>query len=410
MHRSRSRKRFHAIVEGIEPRSKKGMSDTDKTAFQDSVAEAMARGGRRTYRGALALELKLYTSDRTPAHLHTIAKNLLDLLGRPLLPRPGFRNGLLYQDDEQVKILSVSATHGGRTPRVYIEAAGLNSFVDDIALAGDAELQFREREEERWDGEDPIQRLSDSLERYDQLAQRFGSEGVDALLFRERWDAQQYLFRRSSILLYEFHHLFGYRGLGASYLAKAYKSLRRDMAESMRHSGIRIVLNELPSRSGESTEYVSAVEQAVAQFHKKYSWIITPLLVPIAIEVAVKPAPVSRRASSNDLDNVAKNFLIPAVVKEFQPLSDIAWISLAQRSSKTDSHATVRGESKRKLPVSARVGITRYDVVEIPRDQSDDDRGYVIMSIAADPIGYNGIFNRVDSAIEDWREELQESD
>src|SRR5207302_358355 len=67
-------------IDNIEPQSKK-MSPTDRAAFQSAVAEQLTALKRSTFRGDVALKLDLATTSKTAPHAHTIAKNLLDLLG-----------------------------------------------------------------------------------------------------------------------------------------------------------------------------------------------------------------------------------------------------------------------------------------------------------------------------------------
>src|SRR4051812_34227903 len=70
-------------ITDVEPRSKQAMHDKDKDEFQRQVLALMNEQGRRTFRGPLALCMSLNTTDKNPGHVQTIAKNLLDLLGKP---------------------------------------------------------------------------------------------------------------------------------------------------------------------------------------------------------------------------------------------------------------------------------------------------------------------------------------
>lgn len=76
----RRKKRVQIHIDGIEPQSKK-MSAQDRMSFQKEVATQLKAVKRSTFRGDVALKLDLVTTGKTPPHAHTIAKNLLDLLG-----------------------------------------------------------------------------------------------------------------------------------------------------------------------------------------------------------------------------------------------------------------------------------------------------------------------------------------
>jgi len=80
-YQQRRRRRIHISIDDIDPQSKK-MSPADRAAFQSSVAEQLSEVKRSTFRGDIALKLDLATASKSPPHAHTIAKNLLDLLGK----------------------------------------------------------------------------------------------------------------------------------------------------------------------------------------------------------------------------------------------------------------------------------------------------------------------------------------
>jgi hypothetical protein len=115
--------------------SKQGMSNTDKDQFQEQIVRALARFRRRAFGGPIALDLSINTTDKTPSHAHTIAKNLLDLLARPRPNVTTSRQGLLYFDDNQVHALSVSCRHGEQHPEIYITACLLRALREDLGLA-----------------------------------------------------------------------------------------------------------------------------------------------------------------------------------------------------------------------------------------------------------------------------------
>src|SRR5690606_31668711 len=81
------------------------------------------------------LSLAFRTTDRTPAHIHTIAKNIIDLLGRPLPELRCRRKGLLYSDDSQIHGLVVRCEHGADAPSISVDLRSLSDFREDLALA-----------------------------------------------------------------------------------------------------------------------------------------------------------------------------------------------------------------------------------------------------------------------------------
>jgi hypothetical protein len=112
-YRRRKRRRLDIVVADIEPQSKK-MADTEKDDFQRKVLERLKQVRRAAFRGPLALSVQLSTTKATAPQTHTIAKNLLDLLG-PVRPTVrSDRRHILYKDDSQIHALSVSCEHGNR--------------------------------------------------------------------------------------------------------------------------------------------------------------------------------------------------------------------------------------------------------------------------------------------------------
>lgn len=130
----RRRRRIHINIDDIEPQSKK-MSTADRAAFQSAVAEQLSEVKRGTFRGNIALKLDLATSTNSPPHAHTIAKNLLELLGARMDGIDWPKKSLLYADDSQIQALSVLCRHGEDRPNIGIEARPFAGMLDDLELA-----------------------------------------------------------------------------------------------------------------------------------------------------------------------------------------------------------------------------------------------------------------------------------
>src|SRR5689334_772414 len=96
-------RRIWAHIDGIEPRAKHSMRECEKDEVQQQILHQLARTRRRALRGPLTLRLNIGTSHKTPALSHTIAKNVLDLLGKPRPALPTRRRSLLYEDDRQIQ-------------------------------------------------------------------------------------------------------------------------------------------------------------------------------------------------------------------------------------------------------------------------------------------------------------------
>jgi hypothetical protein len=111
-HTRRIQRRVWIHIDDIEPRAKHSMHDSEKDEVQQRLLDHMQRHRHRAFRGPLALRLMIDTSHKTPSHSHTIAKNLLDLFGKPRATLRTRRRALLYEDDRQIHGLSVTCSHG----------------------------------------------------------------------------------------------------------------------------------------------------------------------------------------------------------------------------------------------------------------------------------------------------------
>ena len=140
-YRHRARRRMWFTIEGIEPRAKSSMPDDHKDAIQRQLLDSLVARRRRAFRGPLALRLTIHTTDKNPAHSHNIAKNLLDLFGRPRRILRTRRCALLYSDDNQVHALSVRCRHGETMPRIATEAIPLGGLIKDLQLIQGARAQ-----------------------------------------------------------------------------------------------------------------------------------------------------------------------------------------------------------------------------------------------------------------------------
>jgi len=144
----------------------------------------------------------LETTSKDAPQAHTIAKNLLDLLGQR---RPGVkwpRRHLLYKDDRQIQALSISCRHGEDHPGIRIEARPFVAVLDDLELAAEAvraaemsgDAWYRREREMEW-----IDTLRDLSQSEESERRRLGNKLFDAYFKMVRWSAQRTLLGRSGV-------------------------------------------------------------------------------------------------------------------------------------------------------------------------------------------------------------------
>lgn len=376
---SRWLRRLYLNVEAIEPRGKFAMPKEARVAFQTAISRQLRERGRRPYRGPVVLRLRFQTTDRNPGHIHTITKNFLDLLGRTgqTVGRPG---ALLYQDDRQVCGLAVACEHGASTPSISICSRSLGDFRQNLAIAlraADKRMSWRNEDDRGLIGVSPLAAAQRQQLRHNGL-------GISDLAF---------FYRAIDLRL--------------SVRDRLLDDLARKWEANFIEAPFRITIGEPPHDVDTSIPYRQQVADVVRAFGEQFSRLLTPLVIPVALEVVVKPPLASKARAIHDLDNLLRRYLIPEVVKTFQPPSHYLWALDRQLGELLgDARSVKRSEKMRQLPKSTAIGLTRMEAWRIPRAPTDDSPGFVSLALVADDFGYDDSISAVDDAVDAWTESL----
>jgi Holliday junction resolvase RusA-like endonuclease len=285
-YRVRRRKQVLLIVEGVEPRSKK-MSEAERAAFQAQVAEQLEETKRTALRGPIALRVRLATTHRTPPQVHSIVKNLLDLLGRQGSTDKDWQKKRLYKDDSQIQALSVSCVHGETRPSIAIAARQFSHMVDDIELAAhairglDATDSNHPRHEER--DQEWIASFKRLIEEEAEIRAGGGDDLYEARVRSGRGYAQRAFLGQSAISIPVLAWLYG-RPKGP-----LMQPLFDPWPAIIRQTGLRIQLGELPARTGDSSLFKTRIDAALEDFERRWGWLIRPLVVSVGLQVIVQP-------------------------------------------------------------------------------------------------------------------------
>ena len=383
------------------------MSRKSKVSFQSRVLTELRLRRRLAYRDLLVLQLRMESSDRNPAHIHTIAKNVIDLLGRPL-PEVSRRCGLLYRDDQQIHGLAVSCEHGVSAPSITVSARSLGEFREDLAIAEraisdgmtDGEIQFRKQSEYECE-------LDDLLANRDWYISHLGDTNYQAMLVLAQRESQHQLLGASGITARDLYYFYRANDLRLTDRRNVLDEFSRTWEEIFIDHPLRIRLEELPVNPHSSDEYRNQVDAALREFRSRYSRLLTPLRVPVAIEVAIKPPLPSRSQALHDLDNVLRRYLIPKVVELFEPPSHFIWALERDRITRTGANlGSTWSERFRLLPKSTAIGLIRFEAWKIPRTNGDVSPGFVALAVTADMTGHFDSIARVDKAVDVWVDSL----
>lgn len=285
-YQSRRSRRIRVSVDDIEPQSKR-MSPADRAAFQAAVAERLTSIKRSTFKGDIALKLDLATASKSPPHAHTIAKNLLDLLSTRMNGVDWPKKSLLYADDSQIQALSVLCRHGEDRPNIRIEARPFAAMLDDLELAAEAvrtaetmQAYYEREREDEW-----VDTFRDLIRDEERQRKALGDDMYEAYRRMVRWSAQRALLGRSGVDIAVLAWMYGLpRGLPTGFDKSMWASL-------LGGSKLRLQVGELPIASGGSSAFRQKVSDEIAAFKKRWDWVISPLVVAVALEVVVRPNP-----------------------------------------------------------------------------------------------------------------------
>jgi hypothetical protein len=400
-YQSRRGRRIHINIDEIEPQSKK-MSVADRTAFQAAVAEQLTSIKRGTFRGYIALKLDLATASKSPPHAHTIAKNILDLLGNRMTGVDWPRKSLLYADDSQIQALSVLCRHGEDRPNIRIEARPFAAMLEDLELAAEAvrtaetmqSYYEREREDE-W-----IDTFRDLIRDEERQRQALGDKMYEAYREMVRWSAQRALLGRSGVDIAVLAWMYGLpRGIPTGFDKSMWAGL-------VGGSKLRLQVGELPIATGGSSAFRQKVSDEIAAFKKRWDWVISPLVVAVALEVVVRPNAKTPPAVLHDLDNIVRDYLIPGIVPAFGTVSDQRWtIDFAELRARDPKLADAWGPNPTP-PAGTKNGVTRYEVWRLPA--AEDEPGFVSVALVADIDAKGDLMEQMDEHIGEWEKNLSD--
>lgn len=400
-YKQRYRRRIHITIDDIEPQSKK-MSPKDRFAFQSAVAEQLSEIKRGTFRGYIALKLDLATSSKSPPHAHTIAKNLLDLLGKRMDGIDWPKKSLLYADDSQIQALSVSCRHGEDRPNIRIEARPFSAVLDDLELAAEALRaaesmeSYHERDREgEW-----IDTFRDLIRDEAQERKALGDKLYEAYRKMVRWSAQRALLGRSGVNIPVLGWMYGLpRGLPTGFDKGMWASL-------VGEAKLRLQVGELPISTGGSSVFRQKVAGEIAAFKARWDWIINPLVVAVALEVVVRPNPKTPPSVLHDLDNIVRDYLIPGIVPAFGTVSDHRWTIDFGELRARDPELADRWGPNPTPPGGTRNGVTGYEVWRLPAVANQP--GFVSVALVTDMDAKGDLMGQMDECIRDWRDTLTE--
>jgi hypothetical protein len=216
----------------------------------------------------------------------------------------------------------VSCRHGEDHPGISVEARPFAAMLDDLELAAEvarsAEMNldtyYHEERETEW-----IDTFRNLVRNEESERRSLGDSLYEAYLKLVRWSAQRALLGRSGVNIPVLSWMYGLpKGLPTGF--------GKDMwVQLVGESKLRLQVGELPIATGGSDLFRRTVAAEIAAFKQRWEWIISPLVVAVALEVVVRPNPKTPAAVLHDLDNIVRDYLLPGIVPSFGTVSDHRW-------------------------------------------------------------------------------------
>ncbi|MCL1030193.1 hypothetical protein [Serratia silvae] len=395
-YQSRKKRRVHIYIDDIEPQSKR-MPEADRDKFQQAIAEQLTLVKRSTFTGGVALKIELGTTSKNAPQAHTIAKNLLDLLGTRRPSVSWQRQHLLYKDDRQIQALSVSCRHGEPYPSIRIEARPFTAMLDDLELATEARYSIETNIDYLYEQDheaDWIKTFRDLKDNEAYKRQNLGNDLYNAYLKMTRWYAQHALLKSSGATIPVLGSMYGRPQATATGLGKEI------WAELLGKSKLRLQVGELPITSGSSTMFKQKVLNEIKAFKKRWDWLINPLVIAVALEVVIRPDPTTPPAVLHDLDNIVRDYLLPRIIPEFGTVSDHRWTIDFDELQRTNPELAASWGANPTPPPGTKAGVTRYEAWRLPAVTNEP--GFVSVALVADVDANGDLMDQIDESIGIW--------
>lgn len=394
-----------------EPKSKKGLSKIDKAIFRKEIKAKLGRFNHRAHRKDIVLEMDFVTADKNPPAIHTLAKNYLDLLHKPM-PEIDNLRGILFRDDSQVKILMVnyrSVSSSDQKPGIFLKCQSLGYFIQDLELANRiVDNDFADADGISWalrpweDDYVNIDNYLDNLRDLEADREFYVKDGdtklYESLRLISLWKIQESYLEHNRLdeskLLLLLRSLTKTKTNSLPYLKEFEDHIRntwKELQDRFLLVSNFLELGNAPNKPGEKIVFKTSLQNKLHLFRERHR-LLFPLLIPISVTVIFVPP----RGNVVDLDNLAR-YIVPFVHEIFEPPTELK-VFARSKVAKNDID-----KFKNRPPNS----ISGYQIVHLPREDSDPENGKIFFSISGDFMSYRNIWQRIDDLIDHWKEEIR---
>ena len=413
-HTKRRHRRFYFEID--QPPQSKNIKPADALAFQLALLAELDRRKQRPYRGPVFLQFDFYNQAKSPPAIQSLPKNYLDLLETPRPDSNIARAHLLFNNDRQVKALTVrynlvAPPYG--EPKIRVRAEPLRDFYADLDLGRRIESnEFRDddhRFSRRYDEGEFHDRLfgderDPSEARFEALVQYVRDRASWVHLIGENAYESQLAFMRSQAQQEYLHFtdLFTCRELVWAYSTRPTASSAADLDRIFKvprdqalAPPFALSLRHAPQKEGDTDLFKSELRTALETFKTRF-----PQIFPLTSLLNVTILMVPPEAGGKDLDNLAR-LVLPAVHDILQPPSDLS--RTIDLGSATDPIIRSWWEDRiEALPKAPKYSVTEYRAFQLPRFPNDPKEGMVRLAVGAGfmPIDFRG---EIDDFLRKWQ-------
>ncbi len=408
---------LYFMLDGQEPRSKNAISDSEKVAFQSAVLKDMKHLKRRHFRAPIALECDFTPTENDPPAIHTLPKNYLDLLAKPVPGVNTDRKRLVFDDDRNVSYLAVKYHIHPEIPKpgINLKVAPYRDFIADMSLLNLvrsdnlktlSDALYHRKSLISWEDltkddndlydNDVIERLREHENNKQFWISKYGNNVYEAWREMYMMEVQNHLLKTLALSPSSLIHLLSPHFLD---LSQKFEDILEISRSNLISPPLTIDLKHSDLKQGESSQYRAFVKETMAVFKKEHS-ILFPLRAKVGITILFQPP----AAGSIDLDNLARR-IVPFVNDELKPPSSLLLTVDADRGGdpKLRKWYTEKQNALKRMPKHS---ITHYQVVQMPRLANDSDHGFVRLLLEPGE-QIKTLWTKIEDLLGKWQEHVE---
>jgi len=382
----RKRKRYIDLFLDITPESKRAMGKK-QSKIQKIIIEQMKIRGYKKITSEVAIEITVYSSEKTPPRIEKFVKNLLDLMHKKeILQDAADADFLPFEEDRDVKYLSVKYIFLSSKSSVVIHIRPFSSFISDIHFV-DAEIKENRDKHDADDFNSVKEHYKHLIEEEEKYVKVFSKEVYSTMLDFAVLDMQKSLASVMAISPFIIGLIYPKKGRGT----KTFKKVYKDWATYLIDFPIRIKLPEIPTQKDTSAKYIADIKRQLSSYIEK-RFIFRNLKAPVAATVFYSP-PVGKKGFYKDVDNIMREYILPSFNDVFSPP-----LSLFNLGMKKDD------EFSKVIPKSLNGSAIGYTIIELPKKYSEPEKGYLSVGFEIVDLYRDGIIQSLNEKIESYIE------